>query len=90
MSQIVKLVNMITSQDIQHDDDWRDIMEDTERECSNYGRVVKVTIPRIKDGFSSEGEVLVEFDSIEGASKAYINLNGRKFDGRPVVATFEL
>lgn len=55
---------------------------DIEGECSRYGQVLSVTIPRsAEDG---AGNVFVEYADVQQACTAATALIGRKFKGRIV------
>jgi splicing factor U2AF subunit len=77
---------MITSEDLRDESEYRDICDDVREECSRYGDVRSVIIPRVQDGYppSSEGSVYVEFLSKDIAQQAGIALSGRKFAERKV------
>lgn len=60
-------------------------------ECSKYGQVVELKIPRPSGGSRQSpgvGKIFVKFDSIESATKALKALAGRKFSDRTVVTTY--
>ena len=81
---------MITSQDLQDDADYNDIMLDVKEECAQYGAVVQVVIPRAKSGFpiAAEGFIFVEFQDINGSINAANHLGGRKFAERIVIVSY--
>lgn len=74
------------------DDEFREIVEDIETECSKYGAVRSVTIPRPSSDVSvmvpGLGKVYVEFAAAEAAEKARKEIEGRQFAGRIVVADY--
>jgi hypothetical protein len=59
---------------------------------TQFGEVHNVIIPRPPPPGQPEppgvGKVIVEFADVEGAVKAQRALHGRKFGGRPVVASY--
>ena len=60
-------------------------------ECSKYGTVQRVVIFEVtEDGFPAElaVRIFIEFDRIESATKALVDLEGRFFGGRSVRANF--
>lgn len=64
--------------------DWAvDIAEETREECSKFGRVEHIKIPK-----TTEGDVFVRFGSNDSAQAAVASLNGRWFGGRQIVALF--
>lgn len=86
-SRVLKMSNMVTSEEIQNDAEFADIMEDVRLECSDHGAVIKVLIPRRREGYPAhtEGNIFVEFADHIGASAAKRALAGRKFDNRTVI-----
>ena len=81
---------MVTRDDLYNESEYQDIKEDVRLECEQYGRVHSVVMPRAKDGFNPAAECLifVEFDSVEGARKAAVVLNGRKFADKTVMVQY--
>lgn len=86
----VVLLNMVTEEDVTGStEDYEDLVDDIRAECSQYGEVTSVVIPRD----SSEGYVkgvFVGFDRAEDASVAAGRLRGRAFDGRSIDVRFGL
>lgn len=80
-SKILKLSNMVTREDVQDDAEYLDIRDDVLTECSTFGKVFQVIIPRVKDGLpaATEGTIFVEFETPYGAAQAKLALTGRKF-----------
>ncbi|EOR01063.1 hypothetical protein E3P92_02882 [Wallemia ichthyophaga] len=61
----------------------KELAEDVGEECeSKYGKVSKIGVDRN----SEEGEIVLQFATLEGAQKAINGLNGRWFGGRQVKA----
>eukprot|EP00276_Gloeochaete_wittrockiana_P001335 CAMPEP_0184672538 /NCGR_PEP_ID=MMETSP0308-20130426/86154_1 /TAXON_ID=38269 /ORGANISM="Gloeochaete witrockiana, Strain SAG 46.84" /LENGTH=355 /DNA_ID=CAMNT_0027119877 /DNA_START=1712 /DNA_END=2780 /DNA_ORIENTATION=+ len=90
-SKVIVLQNMVTLEDLENDDSYTDIMEDVRDECRNYGDIEEVIIPRpSKDGSTVTGllKIFIKYSSIEGAEKARVALQGRKFASRTVIAEF--
>lgn len=81
---------MVSSDDLANDAEVEDIKEDVRLECSDYGQVLSVIIPRVRDGYPAvaEGHIFVEFSSPNGARDAAIALNGRKFDNKTVIVQY--
>lgn len=77
---------MIMSEELRDDSEYADICEDVKEECSKYGSVKSLVIPRMQDGYpsSSEGAVYVEFYERAMAKQAGQALSGRKFANRIV------
>ena len=72
---------MVTREDLYNEAEYVDIKEDVRLECLQYGKVLSVVMPRVKEGYSAAAECLifVEFEAVEGAMAAAKVLNGRKF-----------
>lgn len=45
-SRVMLLLNMVTPEELYNDDDYNDIIEDINEECSKYGEIEGVRIPR--------------------------------------------
>jgi len=89
-TRILKLENMVSSDELQDDEEYEDILNDVREECSQYGHVIQVIIPRLKSGFAQnlEGYIFVEFTDSNSAIKAAQNLFGRKFADRTVIVNY--
>jgi splicing factor U2AF 65 kDa subunit len=61
-------------------------MEDVQEECSNYGTIDSVVIPRA--GQAGVGKVLVKYNTVEQAQAAGLALAGRQFAARVVKAEY--
>ncbi len=88
--QVLLLKNIVTREELQDNNEYVDIKEDVKEECSSYGSVESIVIPRAKDGFkeSAEGNVYVSFTDISSAQKASVALSGRKFADRIVTVDY--
>lgn len=68
-----------------------EICEDVREECTKYGQVVDLKVPR-PTGSSRQatgvGKIYVKFDTPESATAALKALAGRKFADRTVVTTY--
>lgn len=84
-TKVVALTNMLTKEDLQLDQDYEEILEDTKEECSGFGSLVKVEIPRTGPG---EGKIFLQYTSASDATKAIEGLGGRTFDGKKVAAKY--
>lgn len=85
-TKVVLLTNMIGPGEVDKDLD-REVGE----ECSKYGNVTNVMIFEVTEpGFPADQAVriFVEFDRVEEATKALVDLQGRFFAGREVEASF--
>lgn len=83
-SKVVLLRNMVGPGEV--DDD---LEPETAEECAKYGKVIKCVIFEIPGASDDESvRIFVEFDKVDAAIKAIIDLNGRFFGGRTVKACF--
>mmetsp|Transcript_43653 Transcript_43653/g.52891 ORF Transcript_43653/g.52891 Transcript_43653/m.52891 type:complete len:90 (-) Transcript_43653:195-464(-) len=76
---------MLTSDDLDSDQDYNEIMEDTKDECSQFGDLKNIIIPRSGLGAT---KIFLEYNTSEDAAKAIKALAGRTFDGRTIDASF--
>lgn len=66
-----------------------DLEEETAEEAVKYGKLKKCTIKEIRNVPDSEAvRIFLEYESIEAATKAFADMNGRYFGGRTVRARF--
>jgi len=82
-SRVVRLKNMLTSDDLASDAEYAEVVEDTRDECGQFGLLKSVAVPRDGPGATM---IFLEYASIDDASKAIQGLAGRTFDGRRVEA----
>jgi len=82
---VVELRQMLTLQDLEDDEEYKDILEDTQDECSSFGTLKNIVIPRTGPGAT---KIFLEYMSVEDAGKAIAGLAGRTFDGRKVEAVY--
>jgi len=89
-TQVLCLMNMINVEDLEDDEEYDDILEDVREECSKYGTVRSLEIPRPIPGVEIPGlgKIFVEFANILDGQRAQENLSGRKFANRVVVTSF--
>ena len=80
----------VLPEELKDDEEYEDIQEDIREECSRYGIVRSVEIPRPVEGVEvpGVGKVFVEFNSVLDCQKAQQNLTGRKFANRVVVTSY--
>ncbi|EKM81875.1 hypothetical protein AGABI1DRAFT_70425 [Agaricus bisporus var. burnettii JB137-S8] len=102
-SRILLMLNMVTPEDLHEDDEYGDLYDDVKAECSKYGELEDLRIPRPvkKDKTSSMsaqdaqrideaagvGRVYVKYTNSKSASAALNALAGRSFAGRSIIAT---
>eukprot|EP00488_Nonionellina_sp_1-RS-2012_P001071 TRINITY_DN1697_c0_g1_i1.p1 TRINITY_DN1697_c0_g1~~TRINITY_DN1697_c0_g1_i1.p1 ORF type:complete len:122 (-),score=25.52 TRINITY_DN1697_c0_g1_i1:160-525(-) len=94
-SNVLVLSQMVTTEDLKDDEEYKEIVHDIRDECSKYGTLKSITIPRPAIDCDNEqemvqglGKVFVEFEAIQSAQKAREALQGRTFQDRVVVAHF--
>ncbi|XP_033252644.1 splicing factor U2AF 50 kDa subunit-like [Drosophila miranda] len=100
-TQVLCLLNMVLPEELLDNEEYEDIRTDIEQECSKYGEVLSLKIPRpLASGAEGEGgvdsgtrpkgcgKVYVHFGTIEDSEKALGALSGRKFSGRIVIGSF--
>ena len=85
-SRVVELKNMLSPQDLENPEEYNDILEDTREECSQFGQLVSVIIPKKNDVGATK--IFLEYTSTTDAQKAIDGLRGRTFDGRQVAAEY--
>ena len=70
--------------------DYQEINEDIRKECSKYGEVLSVIIPRPIKGESCPGlcKIFVKFAHDLGAKQARYRLSGRAYNRRTVVTAY--
>ncbi|EFW13263.1 hypothetical protein D8B26_003993 [Coccidioides posadasii str. Silveira] len=89
--RVLQLLNMVTAEELMDNDDYEEICDDVRDECSKYGQVLEMKVPRPTGGSRQSagvGKIYVKFDNYESAYKAMKALAGRKFQDRTVVTTF--
>ncbi|KAK9830194.1 hypothetical protein WJX72_010226 [[Myrmecia] bisecta] len=85
-TKVVCMRNMVGPGEVDED-----LEDEVGNECSKYGTVTRVLIFEVTEpGYPVEEAVriFVEFDRVEAATKALIDLAGRFFGGRTVRASF--
>ncbi|KAI8376512.1 uncharacterized protein BYT42DRAFT_615241 [Radiomyces spectabilis] len=89
-TRILQLMNMVTPEELEHDEDYQDIWEDIAEECGKFGTIVDMKIPRPQEqqAVPGLGKVFVRFETKEEALAASRALAGRKFADRTVLTSF--
>ncbi|XP_040280035.1 splicing factor U2AF 65 kDa subunit isoform X1 [Bufo bufo] len=89
-TEVLCLMNMVLPEELLDDDEYEEIVEDVRDECSKYGIVKSIEIPRPVDGVEVPGcgKIFVEFTSVFDCQKAMQGLTGRKFANRVVVTKY--
>ncbi|KAF2442450.1 hypothetical protein P171DRAFT_364432 [Karstenula rhodostoma CBS 690.94] len=88
-SRVICLMNMVTPDELLNDDEYDEIKEDIAEECSKYGTILEVKIPRPAGVRSSAGvgKIYIKYEDAEKAQTAIKSLAGRQFSRRTVLAT---
>ncbi|KAL9957191.1 hypothetical protein ACROYT_G038799 [Oculina patagonica] len=89
-TEVLCLMNMVDIEELMDDEEYEEIYEDVRTECSKYGTVVSLEIPRPVEDFEPPGcgKIYVEFGSPDDSKNAAQSLAGRKFANRVVVTSF--
>ncbi|KAK9054229.1 hypothetical protein SSX86_025307 [Deinandra increscens subsp. villosa] len=90
-TKVLSLTQVVTEEELVNDEDYEDILEDMKIECGKFGSLVNVVIPRPNpngEPVAGVGKVFLEYADTESSTKARAGLNGRKFGGNQVVASF--
>jgi splicing factor U2AF subunit len=89
-TEVLSLMNMVTPQELEDEEEYEDILEDVKEECGKYGMVKSIEIPRPIKGVEVPGigKIFVEFNTVMDCRKAQQALTGRKFANRVVVTSF--
>ncbi|KAI3777285.1 hypothetical protein L1987_47084 [Smallanthus sonchifolius] len=90
-TKVLSLTQVVTEEELINDEDYEDILEDMKVECGKFGSLVNVVIPRPNpngESVAGVGKVFLEYADTESSTKARAGLNGRKFGGNQVVASF--
>ncbi|KAL6924739.1 hypothetical protein FSST1_002013 [Fusarium sambucinum] len=90
-SRVLQLLNMVTAEELLDNDDYEEICEDVREECSKYGKILDVKVPRPTGGSRQSagvGKIFVKYEHTEDTTKALQALAGRKFADRTVVTTY--
>ncbi|XP_067284249.1 splicing factor 45 isoform X5 [Pseudorasbora parva] len=83
-TKVVLLRNMVGRGEVDED-----LEAETKEECEKYGKVTKCVIFEISGVTDDEAvRIFLEFERVESAIKAVVDLNGRYFGGRVVKACF--
>lgn len=82
---VVELKQMLTLKELIDDTEYEEILEDTRDECTPFGTLKNVIIPRTGPGAT---KIFLEYLTVEDAGRAIAGLAGRTFDGRKVEAVY--
>ena len=64
---------------LEVDEEFKELQEDIQNECSKYGKVLSMKIPRPMQGFSVPGigKIFIEYDNCEQAKEAKKVINSK-------------
>ena len=85
-SRVVELRNMLSPEDLNNPEEYQDILDDTTEQCSEFGKLRSVIIPRANEVGATK--IFLEYETPLDAGAAIAGLQGRTFDGRLVEATY--
>ncbi|KAF9952001.1 U2 small nuclear RNA auxiliary factor 2 [Mortierella alpina] len=89
-TNVLQLLNMVSPEELEDAQEYEDILEDIREECSKFGQVADVKIPRPVPGqvVPGVGKIFVLYTTPEEATVALRALSGRKFADRTVLTSF--
>lgn len=89
-TRVLMLLNMVTIEELNDADNYREIYDDVKDECIKYGNIIEMKIPRPKGPRidAGVGKIFIKYDSVSSAQRALKALAGRKFADRTVVVTY--
>ncbi|KAF5473104.1 hypothetical protein F2P56_009744 [Juglans regia] len=91
LTKVLCLTEAVTVDQLNDDQEYEEISEDMRDECSKFGTLVDITIPRPNQNgehIPGVGKVFLEYSDIAGCANARSALNGRKFGGNVVNAFY--
>jgi len=89
-TNVLCLMNMVTAEELISDEDYDEIFDDIREECSKYGRIRSLQIPRPNPEFNVQGvgKIFIEYMAPQESRAASEALAGRKFANRVVVSSY--
>jgi len=89
-TNVLCLMNMVTPEELMDDEDYDEIFDDIREECSKYGRIRSLQIPRPNQEFMvpGVGKIFIEYATSNETKVASEALAGRKFANRVVVTSY--
>mmetsp|Transcript_23442 Transcript_23442/g.32866 ORF Transcript_23442/g.32866 Transcript_23442/m.32866 type:complete len:662 (+) Transcript_23442:119-2104(+) len=87
-TRILVLHNMVTDEDLSTEEEYRGLFEEVHAECSKFGDLVSMKVPRAQDGVEASAikKIFLEYATANDAQSADKELSGRTF-GPNVVQT---
>lgn len=76
-ARILLMLNMVTADDLINDQDYKEILEDIRDECSNFGTVEDLRVPRPGQSsrekkWGAEAQAAREADEAAGVGRVYV------------------
>ncbi|KAI5951819.1 hypothetical protein KGF54_004894 [Candida jiufengensis] len=96
-STVIQLINVVSSKDLIDDSNFKFINEDIKSEAKKFGNIKSMKIPRPANDFTPGlqqfdvpglGKIFIEFEDSESALKAIMELSGRSYNDRTVLASY--
>lgn len=88
-SRILKLLNMVSRDDLSSNEEYNDILLDIREECRLFGKLLRIFVPRPSwSGVPQHpdiGAIFLEYLSAKGALNAREYIKGRKFNDRDII-----
>eukprot|EP01083_Nonionella_stella_P280488 954194_1 len=90
LTKVVVLTNMVKKAELADPVEYVDLLTDIKQECSKYGDLIKIMIPRVGDTPRDRGlgKVFLYYERLSSASRAHSVLDGRAFSGNRIQASF--
>lgn len=86
LSTVLRVSNIAEDEDIANDETAGELQSDVRQECSSYGPVTSVIVPR--RGQIGAGFVFVKFAEKAGAKEGFSRLSKRTFGGLPLGVSY--
>jgi len=89
-TNVLCLMNMVTADELENDETYDEIFDDIREECTKFGKIRSLQIPRPSSDFpvTGVGKIFIEYTTPQEASTASEALAGRKFQSRIVVTSY--
>jgi len=89
-TRILVLHNMVTDEDLSTEEEYRGLFEEVHGECSKFGDLISMKVPRPQDGGepSAIKKVFLEYATAKDAQAADQELSGRTFGPNVVQTTY--
>lgn len=92
VTKVVELRNVVTREELDDEEDYQDVLDETEEEARKFGSLQRVAMPRPSKEAGVDvkgvGRVFLAYEKEAEAERAFAAMDGRKFDDRVVVASY--